>query len=76
MLTLNVDAIGTFIQPGEGPIRGLLCDYEPSCGPSFEALHVTVRVQGNYSECAGRGCRGQHSRPDSAQCIYATLEVP
>ena len=24
--------------PGEGPSRGLLRDYEPSCGPSFEAL--------------------------------------
>ena len=25
-------------QSGEGPICGFLCDYEPSCGPSFEAL--------------------------------------
>ena len=25
-------------QPGEDPSRGLLQDYEPSCGPSFEAL--------------------------------------
>ena len=25
-------------QQGEGPSRGLLCDYEPSCGPSFQAL--------------------------------------
>ena len=25
-------------QPGEGPFRGLFGAYEPSCGPSFEAL--------------------------------------
>ena len=25
-------------QPGEGPSRGLLCDYKSSCGPSFQAL--------------------------------------
>ena len=25
-------------QPGEGPSRGLLRDYEPSDGPSFESL--------------------------------------
>ena len=24
--------------PGEGSSRGLLCDFEPSCGPSFQAL--------------------------------------
>ena len=28
-------------QPGEGSCRGLLRDYEPSCGPSFEALADT-----------------------------------
>ena len=28
----------TSFQLGEGPSRGLLCDYEPSDGPSFEAL--------------------------------------
>ena len=28
-------------QPGEGPSRGLLGDYEPSDGPSFESLIVT-----------------------------------
>ena len=27
-------------QPGEGPIRGFLRDYEPSDGPSFQALGV------------------------------------
>ena len=26
------------LQPGEGPSRDILRDYEPSCGPSFEAL--------------------------------------
>ena len=30
--------------PGEGPRRGLLHDYEPSCGPLFEALIVTVTL--------------------------------
>ena len=30
-------AISRF-QPGEGPSRGLLHDYEPSCWPSFQAL--------------------------------------
>ena len=25
-------------QPGEGPSRGLLRDYESLCGPSFQAL--------------------------------------
>ena len=27
---------------GEGPTRGLLRDYEPSCGPSFQALVFSV----------------------------------
>ena len=27
----------TVFQPGKGPCTGLLHDYEPSCGPSFEA---------------------------------------
>ena len=31
-------------QLGEGHRRGLLHDYEPSCGPSFEALIVTVTL--------------------------------
>ena len=30
-------------QPGEGPSRGLLHDYEPSCGPSFEAPLFTSK---------------------------------
>ena len=30
-------------QPGEGPSRGLLRNYEPLCGPSFEALVGSVR---------------------------------
>ena len=38
-------------QPGEGPSRSR--DYEPSCGPSFEALLVTGR-------------RGQHESPAAA----------
>ena len=28
-------------QPGEGPSRGLLRDYEPSDGPSFQALDLS-----------------------------------
>ena len=28
-------------QPGEGSNRALLCDYEPSCEPSFQALDCT-----------------------------------
>ena len=34
-------------QPGEGPSRGLLRDYKPSCGPSFQALllQLVVRLQ-------------------------------
>ena len=32
-------------EPGEGPSRGLHCDYEPSCGPSFEALMAVGRKQ-------------------------------
>ena len=35
-------------QPGEGPSRGLLCDYEPSDGPSFQALspdHLTASTR-------------------------------
>ena len=30
-------------QPGGGPSRGLLLDYEPSDGPSIQALLTTVR---------------------------------
>ena len=30
-------------QPGEGPSRGLLREYEPSDGPFFEALRATQR---------------------------------
>ena len=34
---MKVLAVAGF-QPREGPSRGLLCDYEPLFGPSFEAL--------------------------------------
>ena len=37
---LNVKASRRF-QPGEGPSRGFLCDYEPSDGPSFQALLIS-----------------------------------
>ena len=33
-------------QPGEGPSRVLLRDYEPSDGPSFEALYKAAQVNG------------------------------
>ena len=29
------------LQPGEGPSRGLLRDFKPLCGPSFDALMVS-----------------------------------
>ena len=35
---LNVKALKEGFQPGEGPSRGLLRDYEPSDEPSFQAL--------------------------------------
>ena len=31
-----------FTDHGEGPSRGLLCDYEPSDGPSFQALDSSI----------------------------------
>ena len=41
-----------FQPSGEGPSRGLLRDYKPSCGPSFEAL-VAEHEQGNLDESTG-----------------------
>ena len=37
-------ALVSRFQPGEGPSRGHLHDYDPSCGPSFQAL-LPVRHQ-------------------------------
>ena len=41
-------------QPGEGPSRGLLCDYEPSDGPSFEAL-VVIRFMLHVKQINSNG---------------------
>ena len=48
---MKVPAVAGF-QPREGPSRGLLCDYEPLCGPSFEALmtgEVTSQQSPRYT---------------------------
>ena len=45
-------------QPGEGPSRGLIRDYEPSDGPSFEALLATGLIGFIYSS-AHPGTLGQ-----------------
>ena len=39
-LCLKCESTRRHFQPGEGPSTGLLRDYEPWCGPSFEALPV------------------------------------
>ena len=40
-------------QPGEGPSRVLLCDYDPLCGPSFPALlHTALPGQGGQGTIA------------------------
>ena len=36
---------------GEGPSRGHLRDYKPSCGPSFEALTLTTNCSQNIVIC-------------------------
>ena len=43
-IVLNVKALVGGFQPGEGPSRGLLRDYKPSDGPSFQALNRTTGV--------------------------------
>ena len=35
---IQCESASRHFQPGEGPSRGLLRDYEPSDGPSFQAL--------------------------------------
>ena len=50
-------------QPGEGPSRGLLRDYKPSDGPSFQALLTTdllvlVRDDGGVGADGGVGDAG------------------
>ena len=42
-----------FFQPGEGPSRGLLRDYEPSDGPSFQVLVRRVREAPGMSDQGG-----------------------
>ena len=43
---LKCESSSSHFQPGEGPSRGLLCDCEPSCGPSFPALMAAALVRG------------------------------
>ena len=38
---LKCESGSSHFQLGEGPSRGLLRDYEPSDGPSFQALALT-----------------------------------
>ena len=38
-------------RPEEGPSRGLLLDYKPSCGPSFEALALITNCSQNIVIC-------------------------
>ena len=69
-------------QPGEDPSRGLLQDYEPSCGPSFEALiqrHAAScpRVRSLAALCRGgdymsrhMSTYGQGPRPQYGRYIY------
>ena len=45
---MKVLAVAAGFQPWDGPSRGLLCDYKPLCGPSFEAL-VTIL---HYPTCS------------------------
>ena len=46
--SLMIIASRTQFQPGEGPSRGLLRDYEPSDGPSSSSV-VTVQFQKQLS---------------------------
>ena len=46
---------------GEGPSRGLLCDYESSDGPSFQAL-----LPGSGGQRPGASSRGEESLPQAA----------
>ena len=41
-------------QPGEGPSRGLLRDYEPSDGPSFQALLLTEQTDACIDDCTSQ----------------------
>ena len=43
---LKCESGSSHFQPGEGPSRGLLRDYEPSDGPLFEALAAAGRKFG------------------------------
>ena len=42
-------------QLGEGPSKGLLRDYEPLDGPSFQALHSTLHNVGQQVAAGGGG---------------------
>ena len=44
---------GIRFQPGEGPSKGLLRDYEPSCQPSFEALDSPLAPVAAVSAVSG-----------------------
>ena len=37
------------VQQGEGTSKGLLCDYEPSCGPSLQALAAILYIDASRS---------------------------
>ena len=41
---LKCESSSSCFQPRESPVRGLLRDYEPSCGHSFQALVSTVHT--------------------------------
>ena len=57
-----------FTVKGEGPSTGLLRDYEPSCGPSFEAL-LQNQVQ------SPAGSQGPTSSPALSRRSFSVMDL-
>ena len=57
-------ALVRHFQPGEGPSRGLLRNYESSCVPSFEAVVQQPDKSGNV----GKNAEMCGQRGDGAGC--------
>ena len=60
------------LQPGEGPSRSLHRDYEPSCGPSFQALGETDLRHLEVVQLAVQ--RHVHVVPDEVAALAAAAE--
>ena len=67
-------AAGAF-NPGEGPSRSLLCDYKPSCGPSFETLYSDLHQHDGMIATATGWGDTSYAGENSARLKKASMTV-